>query len=242
MRDFVLGTRVINHEGIEQRFGGEVMKNVAGYDLSRLMVGAQGTLGVITEVSFKVLPIPGATHSLQLELTLDEARRRLAEWGREPLPISAAAWLDGALHLRLEGGPSSVAATRARIGGDDLDGGFWNALRDQRLAYFSEGGAPLWRLSLPHRAPALDLPAVDEREMIHDWAGAQRWLRAGLDAEQVHRACQSAGGHATCYGPRPAEVDPFTPLPAVLVKYHRNLKAQLDPQGIFNPGRLYAAF
>jgi glycolate oxidase FAD binding subunit len=241
VRDFVLGARVINHEGIEQRFGGEVMKNVAGYDLSRLMVGAQGGLGLITEVSFKVLPIAGATHSLHLELSLDEARRRLAEWGREPLPISAAAWLDGALHLRLEGGPSSVAATRARIGGDDLDNEFWTALRDQRLPFFSEGRAPLWRLSLPHRTPALELPGVDERLMIHDWAGAQRWLRAELDAETLRRACQAAGGHATCYGPRPADVEPFTPLPEVLMKYHRNLKAQLDPKGIFNPGRLYAA-
>ena len=247
VRDFVLGARVINHEGNEQRFGGEVMKNVAGYDLSRLMVGAQGTLGLITEVSFKVLPKPGATHSLHLELSLDEARQRLAEWGREPLPISAAAWLDGALHLRLEGGPSSVAATRARIGGDDLDNDFWAALRDQRLPFFRAGPldetkSPLWRLSLPHRTPALELPDVDERLMIHDWAGAQRWLRADLDAEALRHACQAVGGHATCYGPRPAEVEPFMPLPEVLMKYHRNLKAQLDPKGLFNPGRLYAAF
>ncbi|WP_104204712.1 glycolate oxidase subunit GlcE [Billgrantia saliphila] len=242
VRDFVLGTRVINHEGIEQRFGGEVMKNVAGYDLSRLMVGAQGTLGLITEVSFKVLPTPGATRSLRLSLPLDEARLRLVEWGREPLPISAAAWLDGALHLRLEGGPSSVAATRARIGGDELDNAFWSALRDQRLAFFSEGEAPLWRLSLPHRAPTLDLPDVDESLMIHDWAGAQRWLRTELNAETVRQACQAAGGHATCYGPRPAAIEPFTPLPEVVTKYHRNLKAQLDPKGIFNRGRLYAAF
>ncbi len=242
VRDFVLGARVINHEGIEQRFGGEVMKNVAGYDLSRLMVAAQGTLGLITEVSFKVLPKPGASHSLRLELSLDEARRRLAEWGREPLPLSAAAWLDGALHLRLEGGPSSVAATRARIGGDELDNAFWPALRDQHLPFFRAGQAPLWRLSLPQRAPALDLPGIDESLMIHDWAGAQRWLRTELDAEAVRQACQAAGGHATCYGPRPAAIEPFTPLPEVLMKYHRNLKAQLDPKGIFNPGRLYAAF
>lgn len=247
VRDFVLGTRVINHEGIEQRFGGEVMKNVAGYDLSRLMVGAQGSLGLLTEVSFKVLPIPGAVHSLRLEIPLGEAQLRLAEWGLEPLPISAAAWLDGALHLRLEGGPSSVAATRARIGGDDLDNSFWTDLRDQRLAFFGAGplhetGAPLWRLSLPHRTPALDLPGIDETQMLHDWAGAQRWLRTELDAESLRQACQAAGGHATCYGPRPAHVEPFTPLPKVLMKYHRNLRTQLDPKGIFNPGRLYAAF
>ena len=247
VRDFVLGARVINHEGLEQRFGGEVMKNVAGYDLSRLMVGSQGTLGLLTEVSFKVLPVPGATHSLRLELSLDEARRRLIEWGREPLPISAAAWLDGALHLRLEGGPSSVSATRARIGGDELDNTFWAELRDQRLAFFGTGPldedkAPLWRLSLPHQTAALELPGTDETHMLHDWAGAQRWLRSELDADAIRRACQAAGGHATCHGPRATDVEPFTPLPEVLMKYHRNLKAQLDPKGIFNPGRLYAAF
>jgi len=118
VRDFVLGTRVITHEGHEQRFGGEVMKNVAGYDLSRLMVGAQGTLGMITEVSLKVLPKPGASQSLRLEMPLPDAQAKLAEWGRQPLPITAAAWHAGALHLRLEGGPSSVAATRERLGGE----------------------------------------------------------------------------------------------------------------------------
>ncbi|TFH86029.1 glycolate oxidase subunit GlcE [Billgrantia azerbaijanica] len=241
VRDFVLGIRLINHEGIEQRFGGQVMKNVAGYDLSRLMVGAQGTLGVISEVSLKVVPRPLTTHSLHLDLPLAEARRRLAEWGREPLPISAAAWLDGALHLRLEGGPSSVAATRERIGGDDLDNAFWPALRDHRLDFFTrEGARPLWRLSLPHRAPDLGLAEIDDTAMLHDWAGAQRWLRADVDAEALRRACREAGGHATCYGPCPAGIEPFTPLPAALAKYHRNLKAELDPHGIFNPGRLYA--
>ncbi|PMR73325.1 glycolate oxidase subunit GlcE [Billgrantia endophytica] len=246
VRDFVLGTRVINHEGIEQRFGGQVMKNVAGYDLSRLMVGAQGTLGLLTEISFKVLPIPGAVHSLRIEVSLEQARNRLADWGREPLPISAATWLDGALHLRLEGGPSSVAATRARIGGDDLDGGFWNALRDLALAFPANGNddAPLWRLSLPHRTPSLALSNTPEETMIHDWAGAQRWLKSDIDAETLRSACRQAGGHATCLGSRegPGSAEPFTPLPSVLLKYHRNLKAELDPKGIFNPGRLYAAF
>ncbi|WP_163574231.1 glycolate oxidase subunit GlcE [Halomonas faecis] len=241
VRDFVLGIRLINHEGIEQRFGGQVMKNVAGYDLSRLMVGAQGSLGVIGEVSLKVIPRPLTTHSLRLELPLADARQRLAEWGREPLPISAAAWLDGALHLRLEGGPSSVAATRERIGGDDLDNAWWDALRDLALPSFSADDArPLWRLSLPHRAPDLGLAEIDDTTMLHDWAGAQRWLRTELDPEVLREACREAGGHATCYGPRAAGVEPFTPLPAVLMKYHRNLKAELDPHGIFNPGRLYA--
>ncbi|HSP59020.1 MAG TPA: glycolate oxidase subunit GlcE, partial [Halomonas sp.] len=241
VRDFVLGTRIINREGVEQRFGGEVMKNVAGYDLSRLMVGAQGTLGLITEVSLKVLPRPAATRSLRLELPLQEALAKLAEWGRQPLPITAAAWHDGALALRLEGGPSSVAATRERLGGEDLEDPYWEALREQRLEFFSPDDArPLWRLSLPHNTPVIDLPGVNESDVLYDWASTQRWLRSELDAEAIRLACARADGHATCL--TPGLDSPFTPLAPVVAKYHRNLKNELDPKGIFNPGRLYAAF
>jgi len=244
VRDFVLGIRLITQDGVQQRFGGEVMKNVAGYDLSRLMVGAQGTLGLVTEVSLKVLPRPGARHSLRLEMPRAEAMAKLAEWGRSPLPLTAAAWHEGALHLRLEGGPSSVAATRERLGGDDLDNGFWEDLREQRLAFFSrEDARPLWRLSLPHNTPSLDLPGVAEADLLYDWGGTQRWLRSDLDADILREACARAGGHATCLGAREGrgQADPFMPLEPVVEKYHRTLKAQLDPKGIFNPGRLYAA-
>jgi glycolate oxidase FAD binding subunit len=245
VRDFVLGTRVITRQGSEQRFGGQVMKNVAGYDLSRLMVGAQGTLGLLTEVSMKVLPLPGASRSLHLDMPLPQALEKLSEWGRQPLPITAAAWLDGALHLRLEGGPSSVAATAERLGGDELKAGFWEALREQRLAFFSADDArPLWRLSLPNHTPVLDLPGVAETDVLYDWAGAQRWVRSELSADALREVVIRAGGHATCWrGASGAPLDaPFTPLAPVLEKYHRNLKAELDPKGIFNPGRLYAAF
>ncbi|RTR07013.1 glycolate oxidase subunit GlcE [Halomonas nitroreducens] len=239
VRDFVLGARVITRAGDEQRFGGEVMKNVAGYDLSRLMVGAQGSLGLLTEVTLKVLPRPSASHSLRLEMPLDQARARLAEWGRQPLPLTAAAWQTGALHLRLEGGPGSVAATRERLGGEDLEADFWEALREQRLAFFSrEDARPLWRLSLPYDTPALALDGVAEDDLLYDWAGCQRWLRSELPAETLREACASAGGHATCLTPGAAA--PFTPLAPVMAKYHRRLKAELDPKGIFNPGRLYA--
>lgn len=245
VRDFVLGTRVITHDGLQQRFGGEVMKNVAGYDLSRLMVGAQGTLGLITEASLKVLPRPGACQSLRLEMPLAEAQAKLAEWGRQPLPITAAAWHAGALHLRLEGGPSSVAATGERLGGDALDGAFWTALREQTLDFFSRDDTrALWRLSLPHNTPSLALADVEEADLLHDWAGTQRWLRSDLAADTIREACARAGGHATCLGSREGsgQVDPFMPLEPVVATYHRNLKNQLDPKGIFNPGRLYAEF
>lgn len=243
-RDFVLGTRIITQEGKLLRFGGEVMKNVAGYDLSRLMAGAQGTLGVLADVSFKVLPIPTASHSLRLSLGLDEALNKLAELGRKPLPITAAAWHQGELLLRLEGGKSSVKATQERLGGEPLDAGFWRELRDHRHAFFTcNEGQSLWRLSLPPNSPplALDIPETD---IFYDWAGSQRWVKTALDADTLRDACQSAGGHATCYTPhaRGGATEPFTPLNAVVEKYHRNLKAELDVHGIFNPGRLYAAF
>lgn len=246
VRDFVLGTRIIMRQGSEQRFGGQVMKNVAGYDLSRLMVGAQGTLGLITEVSMKVLPLPGASRSLHLDMPLADALDKLAEWGRQPLPITAAAWLEGALHLRLEGGPSSVAATAERLGGDELLDGFWEALREQRLDFFAaEDPRALWRLSLPHHTPVLEVPGVTaETDVLYDWAGCQRWVRSDADPEAIRAVARRAGGHATCWrGAGGKAVDePFTPLDPVVEKYHRNLKTQLDPKGIFNPGRLYAAF
>ncbi|WP_136253313.1 glycolate oxidase subunit GlcE [Onishia niordana] len=244
VRDFVLGTRVIDRAGRELRFGGEVMKNVAGYDLSRLMVGAQGTLGVVSEVSMKVLPKPAASASLHLDMPLEKALDRLTEWGRQPLPITAAAYLQGALHLRLEGGASSVTATRERLGGDELKDGFWQALRDMRLPFFAGDSRPLWRLSLPNHTPPLSL----EGDTLFDWGGAQRWLKSDATAEEVRAAASRYDGHATCLGARDAQgrlqgaAEPFMPLAPVIAKYHRRLKAELDPNGIFNPGRLYGDF
>ncbi|WP_298845360.1 glycolate oxidase subunit GlcE [uncultured Salinicola sp.] len=249
VRDFVLGVRVITSDGKQLRFGGEVMKNVAGYDLSRLMVGAQGTLGVLTEVSFKVLPIPHAHACLRLELPLAEAFERLTAWGREPMPITGAAHDGEALHLRLEGGEGSVSATRQRLGGEPEDSRFWAQLRELQLPFFDgafdDDAHVLWRLSLPAlaRTPAL------EGDWLVDWAGAQRWLKSsegrGFEDEpradaHIHEAAIAAGGHATRFTSSANGDSPFTPLPPVLAKYHRQLKQRLDPQAIFNPGRLYA--
>lgn len=241
VRDFVLGTRVITQEGKLLRFGGEVMKNVAGYDVSRLMVGSQGTLGVIADVSFKVLPIPTARHSLRLAMPLDEALKTLAALGREPLPITAAAWHASELFLRLEGGQSSVAATCERLGGYALEDDFWTALRDQRLDFFTlQPSESLWRLSLPPNTPPLALDA-DDSAQLYDWGGSQRWLKTTQDAVSLRAACVQAGGHATCFRRAAPSIAPFTPLDPVVAKYHANVKATLDAHGIFNPGRLYPA-
>ncbi|WP_251977770.1 glycolate oxidase subunit GlcE [Salinicola avicenniae] len=239
VRDFVLGIRLISAEGKALRFGGEVMKNVAGYDLSRLMVGAQGTLGLLTEVSFKVLPKPTASTCLRLEMAADAARQHLCEWGREPLPLTGAAFHDGVLHVRLEGGERSVEATRQRLGGEAEAADYWQDLREQRLAFFAAADArPLWRLSLPLRARRPPL----EGDWLVDWGGAQCWLRSAEPDAAIQEAAIAAGGHATRFSPCGSENAPFTPLPPVLEKYHRRLKANLDPDAIFNPGRLYAGW
>jgi glycolate oxidase FAD binding subunit len=232
VRDFVLGTRVISGLGTHLRFGGEVMKNVAGYDLSRLMVGSYGCLGVLTEVSLKVLPKPRQCLSISLDIDCARALENLAQWGQQPLPISAASHDGQRLYLRLEGGEGSVTAAHQRLGGEPLDSGYWADLNEQRLDFFNEGLA-LWRLSLPNNLGPLDLPG----EQLIDWGGAQRWLKSGAD--NIQSRALELGGHATCFSHGVSET-PFQPLAPALLRYHRQLKAQLDPQGLFNPGRMYA--
>ncbi|NIF26954.1 glycolate oxidase subunit GlcE [Pantoea sp. Tr-811] len=231
VRDYVLGTRVITGHGKLLRFGGEVMKNVAGYDLSRLMAGSFGCLGLLTEVSLKVLPRPRQCLSLCLPMARHQALQALAEWGQQPLPISAACHDGEALYLRLEGGEGSVQSARQRLGGEVLDNRFWSDLREQRLPFFS-GPAALWRLSVPSASGELDLPG----QQWVDWGGAQRWLKSDAPAQAIHALAASVGGHAIGYG---AGAEGSAPLPATLLRYHRALKQQLDPQGVFNPGRLY---
>ncbi|WP_434569105.1 glycolate oxidase subunit GlcE [Pseudomonas sp. Z3-8] len=234
VRDYVLGTRMISGHGHLLRFGGEVMKNVAGYDLSRLLAGSFGCLGVITEVSLKVLPKPRHGLSIRLEMDSREALEKLAEWGRQPLPISAASHDGDCLRLRLEGGEGSVSAAHQRLGGEAIDDQYWTELNEHRLPFFAED-LPLWRLSLPNATGPLDLPGAQ----LVDWAGAQRWLKT--DADTVQALAREWGGHAVCYCPG-ATATPFQPLAPALLRYHRQLKAKLDPQGLFNPGRMYAEF
>ena len=231
VRDYVLGTRVITGHGKLLRFGGEVMKNVAGYDVSRLMAGSFGCLGLLTEVSLKVLPRPRQCLSLRLPMGGQQALAELAEWGQQPLPISAACHDGEALYLRLEGGEGSVQSARQRLGGEALDSRFWADLREQRLAFFA-GPAPLWRLSVPIASAALELPG----QQLLDWGGAQRWLKSDAQAQAIRQQVAKVGGHATCHAPGAAS---SPPLPAALMRYHRALKQQLDPKGVFNPGRLY---
>ena len=234
VRDFVLGCRIIDSRASHVRFGGEVMKNVAGYDLSRAMAGSFGCLGLLTEVSMKVLPVPPYRVSLRIELDVQQSLTQLAHWAREPLPISAACHDGGALMLRLEGGHGSVKATAARLGGSRMDDGFWQQLRDHQLPFFA-GTRPLWRLGLPTNK---QLPKNLPGEVLIDWAGAQCWLRSDAPVQQIREIATAAGGHAALW--RGDSDMPFPPLPPALFALHRRLKAQLDPRGLFNPGRMYA--
>ena len=234
VRDYVLGTRVITGLGKHLKFGGEVMKNVAGYDLSRLMAGSFGCLGLLTEVSLKVLPKPRLCTSIALEMDSAHALARLAEWGQQPLPISAASHDGRVLRLRLEGGEGSVAAAHDRLGGESIDPAWWQALNEHRLDFFTDGRA-LWRISLPTNTGVLALPG----EQLIDWGGAQRWLKSDASGDEIRVIVSAVGGHAICYS-HGLDQSPFQPLAEPLMRYHRQLKAQLDPHGIFNPGRMYA--
>ena len=236
VRDFVLGTRVVNGKGEALAFGGRVIKNVAGYDVSRLMTGALGTLGVLTEISFKVLPVPAAEATLAFALSQADAIDAANRWAGQPLPLSACAWSDGTLRVRLSGAPPAVDAAKAKLGGDEDAAGarFWSDLREQRLDFFA-GEAPLWRLSVPQTAA----PLMPDHPQVVDWGGGVRWVRGPLDPFTVRSTVERVGGHATLFRGGDKSVGVFHPLPPALLKIHRRLKAAFDPAGILNPGRMY---
>lgn len=236
-RDLLLGVRLLDGRGRRLRFGGEVMKNVAGYDVARLMAGALGTLGVLLEVSLKVLPAPAVERTLVLTLPRDRALGLMRELARQPAPLSGACHVDDRLYLRLSGNASSVAAWEKQIGGDGGGGNdFWRSLRDHKLPFFA-GNQPLWRLSVPPATPRLDC----EQAVLTDWAGAQRWVRTRCSANEIRGEVAKAGGHAILFRHGNDETPVFHPLDPVRERLHRGLKQVFDPSGILNPGRQYAA-
>lgn len=242
-RDFMLGARLLDGRGQVLSFGGRVMKNVAGYDVSRLLTGSLGILGVIVEVSLKVLPQPAATATRAFELDESTALTRLNRWAGQPLPISASCWHSGRLHVRLEGARAAVAAACQSLGGEDLDAAsaaaFWTSVREHQHSFFRDAqdqGLPLWRVSLPSTSDTLFLNG----SQLIEWGGALRWWATQAPAAEVRAAAR--GGHATLYRASPetrAEQAAFqTPEPAIL-DIHRRLKAEFDPAGVFNRGRMF---
>ncbi len=233
-RDLVLGVKLLDGVGQVMSFGGQVMKNVAGYDVSRLMAGALGTLGALLEISIKVLPRPPVERTLVLEKERDGALGLMRRYANKPAPLSGACHFDDRLFLRLTGNEAGVEEWASRIGGEASDNDFWADLRDHRLEFFRDS-QPLWRLSLPPASPRLHC----ERAVIIDWGGAQRWLRCEDPAEQIRNQAETLGGHATLFrhGDRQGQV--FQPLDPVRHRLHQGLKKTFDPKGILNPGRLY---
>lgn len=243
LRDFVLGVKLMDGEGRVHRFGGEVMKNVAGFDVSRLLAGSLGTLGLILEVSLKVLPLPLGDASLRFDLPQDKALDTLNLWAGKPLPLVASAWEDGVLTIRLSGAQAAVSAACATLGGEVMGEAaateFWQGLREQTAKFFTaDEQAPLWRLSLPSVAPPMDLPGAT----LVEWGGAQRWLRIDAPVDTLRDAATRAGGHATLYRGGDKAAGVFTPQAPALMEIHRRLKQRFDPYGVFNPGRLYPEF
>lgn len=261
VRDYVLGVEMVNGQGQHLRFGGQVIKNVAGYDVSRLMAGALGTLGLITEVSLKVLPLPAAEATLVFPVGQAAALEQLHRWGAQPLPLNASCWVrdDTApgqpelLFVRLRGAAAAVEAACTRmcadLPGQRMDtavaGPDWELLRHQRLPFFTPPATDrlLWRLSLPQTAPALELPWPQ----LVEWHGGLRWVWAPAQAAAaLQSAARRAGGVASVFvAPNAANTgagslfDATTPEQAALA---RRVKEGFDPHAIFNPLRLYAGF
>jgi glycolate oxidase FAD binding subunit len=246
VRDHVLGLTLLNGRGEVLTFGGQVAKNVAGYDVSRLIVGSLGILGIICEVSLKVLPINRATATLCFDWEENRALEQLRRWASQPLPVNASAWHDGRLHLRLAGAAAAVSAACGQLGGDvvapETALTWWRSVRDQAQEFFAlsesqlAAGECLWRLSLPATAAPVKLPG---RQFI-EWHGAQRWWRTAAEAREVREAAAQAGGHATRLRGAGKSEAVFSPVSEALMRIHRELKRAFDPVGIFNPGRLYA--
>ena len=247
VRDYVLGASLLNGRGEVLSFGGQVMKNVAGYDVSRLLAGSMGVLGVILEVSLKVLPVAPATATLRFQLGQADALMQLNRWGGQPLPLEASAWWAGALVVRLAGARAAVDAAVQALGGEVIEptlaAGFWRGLRDHgddffvgaRRAVDSANDARLWRLSLPATAPPLALSG----EQLIEWGGAQRWWCTAAPVAQVREAAARAGGHAVLFRAQDKSCGVFLSLAPPLDRIHRELKRAFDPAGVLNPGRLY---
>jgi len=236
VRDFVLGARVLTGDGRVLRFGGEVMKNVAGYDVARLTAGSLGILGALLDVSIKVLPMPACERTLALELDETHALDRLADLSRGALPLTAGSWTDGRLYLRFEASDATLDGVERRVGGEVVPEArtLWASLREQTHPFFG-GAQPLWRCTVPPLAPPLALGSSP----LVEWNGLQRWYRCAPGAT-AFEAASTVGGHATLFRHGLDAVDVFTPLAAPLMRLHRALKREFDPAGILNPGRMYA--
>ncbi len=237
LADFVLGTKFLNSQAEILKFGGEVMKNVAGYDLSRLLAGSMGMLGAILDVSIKVLPIPYVEKTCRLQIDENKALDLCLAWRSKPLPVSATAWLvesDGYcyLHVRLSGNESAVDQAIKIIGGDvlldDQAQSFWQSIRDQSHDFFKQ--EPLWRLVLP-----LGCDSLGFSPSLNEWGGGLRWLSGDYDANVLRQQVEKLGGSVSLFkrASTPRSIKTFATLEPAILQIHKNLKKQFDPENIF---------
>jgi glycolate oxidase FAD binding subunit len=248
-RDFLLGCKLINGRGEILSFGGEVMKNVAGYDVSRLMAGAMGTLGVLLEVSLKVLPKAEMDATQRFHCSAAEALDKMHAWSQTPLPLSATSHHDSILHVRLSGAAKAVKAAVQTIGGESMENTgndasqYWQQLKEQQLDFFT-ADKPLWRISLASDNDSFAGDSGhDENDFLFEWGGALRWLKSEAAAEKIQNAADAVDGHAVLFR-RAAQqgviqTGIFQPLTPALLRIHKNLKQAFDPANILNPGKLY---
>jgi len=238
VRDSVLGVHLLDGRGADLRFGGQVMKNVAGYDVARLMTGALGTLGIVLEASLKTLPLPPAESTLRLSLPADKVVATLNRWAGLPLPLSATAYVGDTVFVRVSGSMAALRVAREKIGGEHLDeaaaSAFWTALKNHTHSFFRDD-TPLWRVSLPSTAPRLPLSG----QVLIEWGGGLRWIKTAEPAVAIRAAATAAGGHATLFRGGNKSVGVFHPLTPALMKLHQRLKQAFDPAGVFNRGRMY---
>lgn len=237
IRDAVLGTRLINGKGEYLKFGGQVMKNVAGYDVSRLQAGALGTLGVITEISMKVLPEPAASTTIVLEASAVDAIDLMNQISGQPTPVTGSTWVDGRLYLRFEGAARAVNSAVNKLNGEVIEqaAAFWSSLTEQTLDFF-QGDAPLWRFSVKSNAPHFHAG----QPWLFDWGGAQRWLRGDFEMAELERLAQAADGQVSLFRHGERSGDVYHTPSTVQQQIQKKLKTAFDPERILNPGRLYS--
>ncbi len=239
IRDYLLGVRMLNGLGEDLYFGGRVMKNVAGYDVTRFLAGSLGTLGVILQASLKVLPLPQYEMTLNFEIDAASAIAKLNRWVGLGIPISASCHVDKHLTVRLSGSESRLAALRQTLGGERVaqDVSFWKAIRDHTHDFF-QTDQPLWRLSIKSSAPPLK---ISDKQLV-EWNGSMRWCQGGLEPSTARRVAETHGGHATLFRSNDNKHSVFHPLPLLMLNLHKRLKQTFDPHLIFNPGRMYPEF
>lgn len=239
-QDFVLGAHLLDGQGQLLRFGGQVMKNVAGYDVSRLLAGSLGSLGVITQLSLKVLPILDRETTLRLDLEQSAALQTINRLSSLPLPISASTWYNNHLYIRLSGAPDPIETAIKTIGGQQIEADdatlFWSSMREQTHDFFmAKENKTLWRLSVPSIAPQL----LEEHDQLIEWGGSLRWLHSDINENNLRAQVERIGGTATAFRSHQNISSVFHPLDPVLLTIQKRLKSKFDPAGIFNPGRLY---